>query len=216
MPYREGVLAENGLYHVYTRSIAGFEIFNNSRDYERIVKAMDFYSTERIDHCFAIFEKVQENQVLNTTTREKLVDIIAYCIMPTHIHLILKQLKEKGISRFMQRILNSYSKYFNIKRKRKGPLWEGRFNGILVKDDDQFLHLTRYLHLNPVTASLVENPEDWEFSSYREYLALINQDKKICEFSNYLSMDPVDYRRFVNDRIDYQRELALIKHSVLE
>ena len=61
------------------------------------------------------------------------VEIIAYCIMPTHFHLVVKQLKEDGISFFIQQILNSYSRYFNIKTKRKGPLWEGRFQNVIIE-----------------------------------------------------------------------------------
>jgi putative transposase len=79
--------------------------------------------------------------------------------MPTHIHLVLRQLKDGGISKFMSNILNSYSRYFNIKHNRKGPLWEGRFRKVLVGSDEQLLHLTRYVHLNPVTACLVDKPK---------------------------------------------------------
>lgn len=136
--------------------------------------------------------------------------------MPTHIHLILQQLKNYGISRFMNLILKSYSKHFNIKHKRKGPLWEGRFKNVLVETNEQFLHLTRYIHLNPVTDYLVNKPEDWKFSSYREYIGLVDKDERICDFSDYLDMDIPSYQGFVNDRIVYQRELAQIKHLILE
>ncbi len=78
--------------------------------------------------------------------------------MPTHIHLILKQLKEDGISAYMSKILNSYTCYFNRRTKRKGPLWESRFKRVEVTSDEQLLHLTRYIHLNPVTAHIVEEP----------------------------------------------------------
>ena len=70
----------------------------------------------------------------------------------------------------MRRLLNSYTRYFNEKIKRKGPLWEGRFKKVLVNSDEQLLHLTRYVHLNPVSAGIVEKPEDWPCSSYREYI----------------------------------------------
>jgi putative transposase len=103
--------------------------------------------------------------------------------MPTHFHAILKQLSSDGISIMMRKILDSYSRYFNIKNKRKGPLWESRFNRIVLKSDDELLHLTRYIHLNPVTAYLVEKPEDWPFSSYNEYIGNIKKEEGICNFS---------------------------------
>jgi putative transposase len=146
----------------------------------------------------------------------RIIKIIAYCVMPTHIHIVVQQLKENGISRFMSFILKSHSKYFNIKHGRKGPLWEGRFKRVLVKTDEQLLHLTRYVHLNPATGYLVNNPGDWPFSSFSEYVSKVAADKKICEFNDLLEVGQVAYRRFVEDRIAYQRELAKIKNLILE
>ena len=148
--------------------------------------------------------------------KEKLVDIIAFCIMPTHIHLVLKQYEKNGISKFINLALASYSRYFNMKHKRKGPLWEGRFKNVLVKNDDQFIHLTRYIHLNPVTDYLVDNPRNWEYSSYKEYLNLTRSDEKLCNFRKYLDINAVKYEKSVIERIKYQRELAQIKNSIPE
>jgi len=144
----------------------------------------------------------------------QIVKIIAYCLMPTHLHLIMQQLEEEGISRYMNLVLKSYSKYFNTKHKRKGPLWEGRFKSILVEDDEQFLHLTRYIHLNPVSASLVSDPKNWEFSSYKEYTN--SAKKRVCDLKGYLNMDPKHYKKFVKDQIGHQRELQRVKHLILE
>lgn len=142
--------------------------------------------------------------------REHLIEIIGYCFMPTHIHLILKQLKDNGISFFMKNILDSYTRYFNSKSKRKGPLWQGRFKSVLIENDEHLLHLTRYIHLNPTSDSLVESPEDWIYSSYNEYLN--SSDKKICNYSEYLNINAEEYRKFVESREDYQKELSIIKH----
>ena len=136
--------------------------------------------------------------------------------MPTHFHLIVKQLIDKGISNFMNNLQNSYSRYFNTKHKRKGPLWEGRFKSVLVKTDEQLIHLSRYLHLNPVTAHIVKKPEQWTMSSYREYLLTEDLNNKICKFEDILDIKRDTYRKFVEDRISYQRELAEIKNLLLE
>ncbi|MBI5554335.1 MAG: transposase [Elusimicrobia bacterium] len=144
----------------------------------------------------------------------KLVEIIAYCLMPTHIHLLLKQTDDSGISHYLRKILNSYTRYFNIKHGRKGPLWEGKFKNVIVKTDSQLLHLTRYIHLNPATAKLVENPDSWHSSSYQEFISAGKQE--ICEFMELLEIKPETYKTFVEDRIDYQRKLAEIKALLLE
>jgi len=135
--------------------------------------------------------------------------------MPTHVHFILKQLKQNGISIFMNHILNSYTRYFNTKHKRKGPLWEARFGSVLVEIDEHLIHLTRYVHLNPVAAKLVDKPENWKFSSYQEYLLQIPEDK-ICTYDELLDIIPNSYREFVEGRISYPQELQRIKKLFFE
>lgn len=220
MPYRRTPLIKTEIYHIFTRSIAGFKIFNSDKDYRRMVEVIDFYTAENPPCKFSLFwklkEKSEKNKLLQNDHSKKIVRIFAYCLMPTHIHLILRPLKDSGISRYVNLILKSYTKYFNVKHNRKGPLWEGRFKSVLVKTDEQFLHLTRYIHLNPVSSYLINNPEDWVFSSYKEYIGLNKNIKGICDFSDVLDINTDSYEKFVNDQIDYQRELAQIKNLVIE
>ncbi len=143
----------------------------------------------------------------------KQVRIITYCIMPTHLHMILQQKQTDGISKFMNRILNSYSRFFNFRHSRKGPLWEKRFERIWVENDEHLLHETRYVHLNPVTAYLVENPEEWPYSSYREYIHL---EQGFCEFKDIIEIAPNSYEKFVRENKENQRELARAKKAPRE
>lgn len=187
-------------------------MFNTIRYYQRGGHKVNFSNFFR--PCKAKKEFFMDCTALQS--KMKLVEIIAYCLMPTHFHLILKQLIDDGISTFMNNMENSYSRYFNLKHKRKGPLWEGRFKSVLIKTDAQLLHLTRYIHLNPTTSHLVNGPEKWLMSSYNEYLAKIDENKKICNYNGVLDIEPTAYKRFVEDRISYQRELAQIKEQILE
>lgn len=110
-----------------------------------------YYQREKPEIKFSKFIQLERESQLNKkeyfSDKEKLVEIVAYCFMPTHVHLILKQLKENGISIVMNHVLNSYTRYFNTKHKRKGPLWEARFKSVLVESDEYLIHLTRYIHL---------------------------------------------------------------------
>ncbi len=218
MSYRKFPLVQGEIYHVFTKSIAGFKIFNNDKDYVRMIEELRFYREGAGAGRFSLCLKSQKLKInyIKPATSENIVSILAYCLMPTHIHLVLKQLKDDGISKFVNLILKSYSGYFNIKHGRKGPLWESRFKNVLVETEEQFLHLSRYIHLNPVSSYLINAPQDWQFSSYSEYINLITEDKKICNFSEYLNMEPTNYKRFVESRIDYQRRLEQIKHLLLE
>jgi len=218
--YRKEPLASGEIYHIFNKSIAGFKIFNNEAEYLRMIAIIRYYQIKNNGIKFSQFikfEKGKNNICLNrdSLNNNRLVEIIAYCIMPTHLHLILKQLNDKGISTFMNNVLNSYSRYFNIKLKRKGPLWESRFKNVLIKSDEQLLHLTRYIHLNPVTAYLVDKPQLWQMSSYNEYLEEDNTHK-ICKYDNVLNITPDFYRKFVEDRVSYQRDLKKIKDLILE
>lgn len=214
---RKDPLVTDYLYHVCTKSIAGYKIFRSPEDYSRMIEMIKFYSYEKPPMKFSTYQNLLEKgeRIKETLSkRESLVSILGYCLMPTHIHLILVQLKERGISIFMKNLLDSYTRYFNLKNERKGPLWQGRFRNVLVKGDEQLLHLTRYIHLNPTSENLVQEVEEWPFSSYREFLGYHKEG--LCNFANYLNIDPKDYKIFVEERRDYQKQLNEIKHLLLE
>lgn len=221
MPFRKVPLVVGKVYHVFTKSISKLIVFPLDDDYKRMLQAIFYYSFEKPPCKLSFFiERGYKDPIisnaLNKNNSPKLVKVIGYCLMPTHIHFILQQIMEGGISKFINMILKSYTKYFNTKHNRKGPLWEGRFKSVLVETDEQLLHLTRYIHLNPVSAYLVNSPEDWFYSSYNEYIGKIPNDQKICEFDEYIKLSPQEYKNFVEERIDYQRELEKIKHLILQ
>jgi putative transposase len=136
--------------------------------------------------------------------------------MPNHFHLLVRQCRDRGISTFAQRALNSYTRYFNIKYDRVGPLFQGKLKKVLVDDDGQLLHLSRYIHLNPYVDQLINKPGKYVWSSYKFYLT--NQKNRLCEPKLILEMigSNLDYKKFVEDYADYAKSLALIKHSQLE
>lgn len=135
--------------------------------------------------------------------------------MPNHFHFLLTQSTEEGISKFMGLIQNSYTKYFNLRKKRVGSLFQGQFKAKRVETNEQLLHLSRYIHLNPYSSFVVKTLEDlkeYPWSSLPNYLG-INQNgflKKSLVLDSF--MDEKDYQRFVFNQADYQRELEKIKH----
>lgn len=216
---RKDKLTNGCYYHILNRSIAQYQIFKEADDCERFLQILDLY--RYIDFVYKysnflnltlpvqqlIIEKLRKDN-------QKMVKIIAYCIMPTHFHLILYQNENNGISKFIAKVLNSYSRSFNLRYKRKGPLWEGHFKNVLIDTDEQMLHLTRYIHLNPVSANLIKQPDKWSYSSYREYIS--RKEKGLCEFDDLIELTSKNYQTFVNDRINYQKELSKIKRLTIE
>lgn len=220
MNIRKDTLVSGQYYHIFSRSISKYIIFNDVDDYNRFFELISLYRFTDFNYKYSVFKKLQLNNqetIINLFNKQNnvSVEIIAYCIMPTHVHLLLKQNVDNGISIFISKVLNSYTRYFNTRHHRNGPLWESHFKNVLVKNDEQILHLTRYIHLNPTSASLVKNPEDWRFSSYLEY---INSDltQGICNFGGLFDLNSTQYRKFVNDRKSYQRDLAIIKSILID
>lgn len=206
------------------KSIAGFKIFNSEQDNQRMLQALEYFSIadslpkfsyflKRSHEAGKTFGKYLDQCFPNPKRR---VQLVAYCLMPTHFHLVFIPKKKTGATEMMHDVLNSYARYFNIKHKRRGHLWAGPFKNVQVESDEQLSHLTRYVHLNPVTAHLVDKAEDWQFSSYHEYIRPGHRKRTLCTYKDLLDFKPREYRHFVEDHIDYQRELAKIKSLILE
>jgi len=134
--------------------------------------------------------------------------------MPDHYHLLIKILIDRKFSKYISDVENSFSRYFNIRFKRKGPLWQSRFKAVRIKTNEQLLHVSRYIHLNPTTANLVKKPEDWIYSSYKK---IISDPKYLREILTEISIkESASYKKFVENNIDYQRKLAIIKKLLLD
>ena len=144
---------------------------------------------------------------------------MAFCLLPNHIHLLLKGLHQKGISNLMTNFQHSYAKYFNIKNKRTGSVFQSMFKAVRIETDEQLLHVVRYIHINPLTSYIIKESSDLEnylWSSYSDYLGkrqLDLVDSRIV-FESFTSLD--SFKKFTLDQVDYQRKLEEIKHLLLE
>lgn len=152
----------------------------------------------------AIYEKEGDYQVFLALMKQSLEKygcvLHAYCMMTNHFHMLLET-SDTDVSKFMKQFANCYAVYFNRKYSYQGHLFEGRYKACLVKDDTYFLQTSRYIHLNPVKAGMVENPEDYPWSSYRTMLRM-NDDRitQTRRTHGYFKKNPVVcYRQFVED-----------------
>lgn len=149
-----------------------------------------------------------------------MLDILAYCIMPNHFHLLLQPFTKDAISDFLRNTQNSYSKYFNTKYKRTGSLFQFMFKAVRIETDEQLLHVSRYIHLNPITSYLLEVNMlgQYPWSSFKDYVSTRSEDISFVNpklVLNYFKSQN-DYKQFVFDQVDYQRQLERIKHLILE
>lgn len=204
-------------FHVFNKSIANFGIFNSIDNRQQFINRLFYYNNSLVDKSYSDFLKKNKNfncENLLILTENAYVKFLAYCIMPDHYHILVKILKNNVFSKFLSDVENSYTRYFNTKLKRKGPLWQSSFKAVRIKNNEQLLHVSRYIHLNPTTSGLVKNPDDWYFSSYREY---IYNSKTLKEIIKEISINnPKDYKEFIENRKDYQQKLKIIKKQIIE
>lgn len=97
-------------------------------------------------------------------------DVLAFCLMPNHFHILVRVLSNDFVPNGIQKLMISYAKAINVAQNRVGPLFQGRFQNKLIGNDEQFLDCLRYIHLNPVKDGLVSAPQKWKYSSYQYYL----------------------------------------------
>ena len=128
--------------------------------------------------------------------------LLAYVLMSNHYHLLIKTTKP-NLSKIMHYINGSYTTYFNAKRGKSGHLFQGRYKSLVIDAESYFKELTRYIHLNPIRAKMVENPGDYKWSSYKAYIGRKRKDKYIDkqEINKYLGMMGESYRLFVLSRM---------------
>ncbi len=148
-------LGEGEYYHVYNRGVEKRVIFTTRKDYERFLFTLfacnDRRSHLNFRHQYRGLTSVREVEkvLAQQGGRDLLVDILCFCLMPNHFHLLLKQRGDDGISIFMQKVGTAYTMYFNTKYSRTGGLFAGTYKAVHAARDRYFLHLSRYIHLNP-------------------------------------------------------------------
>ncbi len=222
MPSRFIPLVNGEFYHVYNRGTARQPVFLNKRDYQRFILTLSYYRFLNLPVKLSRllqFPESQRNDLLAELEGKgkKLVEIISFVLMPNHFHLLLKQTANGGISTFMRLAVNSWTRYFNIKHNRPGSLFQGAFKAIHIESDEQLIHLSRYIHLNPLVTYIVKEKDflSYPWSSLPDY---IEGKSQLVELETVLShfSSPHAYKKFILDQIDYAKELEKIKHLILE
>ncbi len=190
-------------YHVYNRGVDKRVIFMDDRDYERFLCLL-FLSNS--DKNFSITKDSKDDwsfkKVLEMDRGEQLVSIGAWCLMPNHFHILIREKVEGGISKFMHKLTMGYSGYFNKKYLRRGSLFEGAFKVRHVDSDKYLKYMYAYIHLNSVgiidkgwknkhIGNVFEAKKfvkEFDYSSYKDYLGEERMENKIIDkesFPNY-------------------------------
>ena len=179
-----------------------------------------YHVTSRGNERKNIFiNKVDRNSFLSYLKSAHLrygAEIHAFCLMNNHYHLLLETPKG-NLSQIMRHINGAYTNYFNIRHKRRGHLFQGRYKAILVEADSYAGELSRYIHLNPVRAGMVDIPEKYGWSSYQYYirrkkkLDWLTVDFILCYFDNGNVQAWKGYQEFINASVNIKSESPLEK-----
>lgn len=160
------------VYHIFNRGIRKQPIFKSKNDWSRFLfLLLNFQSsTYEVDHIARAASYFGQHSIL--TIKPKVaaqiiktqdVKLIAFCLQPNHFHLLVQEITEGGIAKYMQRIGNSHTKYFNTKYEESGHLFQNRYQSVLVNDNDQLLYTSAYIHKH--------TPQiDFSWSSYQDYI----------------------------------------------
>ena len=178
MPAKNSIkqYAENCFYHVYNRGVDRRDIFLDDLDYRVFLHLLKFYLSPQDpkyenEHPLTELTGIIPVRLHFFETLPDEVDLLAYCLMPNHFHLLLKQNTQDGITKLLRRISITYAMYFNKKYKRVGHLFEGIFKAALIEKDPYLLYLTKYIHLNPTELTGII-PVNYPYSSYQYYLGM--------------------------------------------
>ena len=203
---------ENGYYHIYNRGVEKRVIFKDAQDYAVFLSYLKEYLTPKNekelndklsdpDISYKERDKIIKLLRLNNFAEE--ITVLAYCLMPNHFHFFIKQKSPDSIDKFMNSLGTRYTMYFNKKHKRVGSLYQGVYKAALVTNDEQFLHLSKYIHKQSLASqgqALRGYNQDGQPSSYLEYLGLrktewINPQEILSFFSN--KNPSLSYENFV-------------------
>lgn len=221
----------NEIYHITLRGIDDNLIFKNVDDYYRgIFSIYEFNTTtlttirERRRARTRLKQACRGRTPVNISNevdvRDKLVEVLAFCFMPNHIHLLARQVKNKGVSKFMQKVGTGYGGYFNLKYSRKGHVFQNKFFAVHIEDDDQLKIVFAYIHANPISLmepnwkekgiknsnKAIKFLENYKWSSYSDYIgknnfSSVTEREFILEAMNNIK----GCKKFIKNWIEYKK-----------
>lgn len=215
---RKVKLANGEYYHILNRGVDKRAVFLDEEDLERFLQSMQEFNTlEPIGSIYELKARRKNEKFGNPVSKDKIemVSFICYCLNPNHYHLVLKQLVDRGIEKFMHRLALGYSKYFNSKYKRNGFLFQGPYKVSHINSDSYLLHVSAYVNLN----NKVHEMENMLYrSSWEEYFNNTQGRIKFCEKDIILNQfsNPEKYKNFAEESLESIRERKELEKLLLE
>jgi putative transposase len=216
-------LVTGSFYHVFNRGVAKGVTFNSDFEYRRAISTLSYYC--HLEKPYSLsrlyrFDPERQNEILHSIYGgNKLVEVSCFCLMPNHFHLLLKQNVDGGISKYLSNFQNSYTRFFNTVHKRDGPLFLSRFKAVEIETEEQLLHVSRYIHLNPYVGSVVQSLDNLRgcpWSSLQEYTGGVKNNFVQIDIVQSLFKSKDSYIKFVFDEAEFRRTLKRSEKLLLD
>ncbi len=214
MSARKQIFETGDFYHIYNRAAAGIPIFNDPTDCQVFLDCAKYYRFKNVPAKFSVFR--QDTKKYKILDAQRMVSVLAYTIMPNHFHFELRQDGDEGIQQYIKKVCNSFAHYYSLKYKEKGHVFQGNFKAAYIENDDQLLHISRYIHLNSTTSYLVEDPKKYAFSSFNNYLNVLKDDFIDADIILSLVGSRDRYEQFVLNQKKYQRKLKRMRDLLFD
>ncbi|MFH1955994.1 MAG: transposase [Patescibacteria group bacterium] len=223
MPRRFVSFVNGNFYHILNRSIHPNKLFLDERNYAQAIDTLNYYKFFNTPFSFSRLKQLHPTQQFSILSdlrkNPPLVEVIAFCLMPNHIHLLVRQKMDFGISKFVANFQNSYTRHLNIKNERKGYVFEGVFKAVHIAGEEQLIHTYRYIILNPYSSEIVKKIDEIEtypYSSLVEYAkpsqySVSDTAYMLNRFGSYENL-----KAFVQDNAEHQKALKKIKSLTLD
>ncbi len=187
MPIRKIAFVEDEIYHICNRGVEKRDIFLDKKDYFRAIHNLYEFNDEapapNLYYKIPFLKSYEARPRKIEYKRNPIVEILTFVLLPNHYHLLLRQLNDGGVKKFMHKFGTGYAMYFNQKYQHVGPLFPGPFKAVLVKEEAHFIHLPFYIHANPL---------DLKFPEWRQQ-QLRNCEAAMAFLENYRWSSFPDY-----------------------
>ncbi|MEX2013897.1 MAG: transposase [Parcubacteria group bacterium] len=222
-------IAPGEYYHLYNRAVNKQVIFHDTGDYLRFLfLILYFQSPLAFQQLGRLVKDFVQHRVLDIgedVIKKRTIELVAFCIVPNHFHLLVKELEEGGIAAYMQRVLNAYSKYYNTKYEKSGHVFQGPYQFVHIEDNRQLLHVSAYIHRNSrEIARWFRKEHQYPWSSYQDFIGenrwggllvqdiILGQFKDKDKYNHFVQTSPA---KLLEGELDYLENLN-VQHRVLD
>ena len=211
----------NTYYHVYNRGVEKRDIFLDDQDYGVFISYLKFYlmPPPKPNDPRGPSPRLSPSQQLSNHSGK--VSLLAYCLMPNHFHLEIKQTDKDSMTNFIRSLSTRYSMYFNKRYSRVGTLFQGRYKAVLVDNEMQLIYLSKYIHRNPLDlpSYTPNNLHDYPYSSYRNFTGVTQQswiDPSDVTYQYKNNSPRNTYQNFVEESKEITTEIETLGNLTLD